>query len=69
MSIMIWKVLRRLPKPLLLVLLFFVLAAVGARLARIVSKGWPAAAGLAALIPDLRCCPASSWPAASPVKR
>jgi len=41
----------------------------GARLARIVSKGWPAAAGLAALIPDLRCCPASSWPAASPVKR
>jgi hypothetical protein len=28
MSIMIWKILRRLPKPLLLVLLFFVLAAV-----------------------------------------
>ncbi len=28
MSIMVWKVLRRLPKPLLLVLLFFLLAAV-----------------------------------------
>jgi len=41
----------------------------GARLASVVSKGWPAAAGLAALIPDLRRCPASSWPAASPVKR
>ena len=28
MSIMVWKILRRLPKPMLLVLLFFVLAAV-----------------------------------------
>ncbi len=28
MSFMFWKVLRRLPKPVLLVLLFFVLAAV-----------------------------------------
>ena len=28
MSIMVWKILRRLPKPLLLVLLFFLLAAV-----------------------------------------
>jgi hypothetical protein len=28
MSIMIWKILRRLPKPLLLVLMFFLLAAV-----------------------------------------
>jgi hypothetical protein len=28
MSIIVWKVLRRLPKPLLLALLFFVLAAV-----------------------------------------
>jgi hypothetical protein len=28
MSIVVWKLLRRLPKPMLLVLLFFVLAAV-----------------------------------------
>jgi hypothetical protein len=28
MSIMVWKIMRRLPKPMLLVLLFFVLAAV-----------------------------------------
>jgi len=28
MSIVVWKVMRRLPKPLLLVLLFFLLAAV-----------------------------------------
>jgi hypothetical protein len=28
MSFMVWKIMRRLPKPLLLVLLFFVLAAV-----------------------------------------
>ena len=28
MSFMFWKVMRRLPKPLLLVLLFFILAAV-----------------------------------------
>jgi hypothetical protein len=28
MSIMVWKIMRILPKPLLLVLLFFVLAAV-----------------------------------------
>lgn len=28
MSIMVWKIIRRLPKPMLLVLLFFVLAAV-----------------------------------------
>jgi hypothetical protein len=28
MSIMVWQVLRRLPKPLLLALLFFLLAAV-----------------------------------------
>ncbi len=28
MSIMVWKVMRRMPKPLLLVFLFFVLAAV-----------------------------------------
>ena len=28
MSFMIWKIMRRLPKPLLLVLLFFVLVAV-----------------------------------------
>jgi hypothetical protein len=28
MSIMAWKIMRRLPKPLLLVLLFFLLAAV-----------------------------------------
>ncbi len=28
MSIVVWKVMRRLPKPLLLLLLFFVLAAV-----------------------------------------
>jgi hypothetical protein len=28
MSIMVWKILRRLPKPLLLVFMFFLLAAV-----------------------------------------
>ena len=28
MSIVVWKVMRRLPKPLLLVLLFFLMAAV-----------------------------------------
>jgi hypothetical protein len=28
MTIMVWKIIRRLPKPMLLVLLFFVLAAV-----------------------------------------
>jgi hypothetical protein len=28
MSIMVWKIMRRLPKPMLLVLLFFLLAAV-----------------------------------------
>ena len=28
MSIMVWKLMRRLPKPLLLVMLFFLLAAV-----------------------------------------
>jgi hypothetical protein len=28
MSIVVWKVMRRLPKPLLLLLLFFVMAAV-----------------------------------------
>jgi hypothetical protein len=28
MSFMVWKIMRRLPKPLLLVLLFFLLAAV-----------------------------------------
>jgi hypothetical protein len=28
MSIMVWKILRRLPKPMLLVLLFFALGAV-----------------------------------------
>lgn len=28
MSIMVWKIIRRLPKPMLLVLLFFMLAAI-----------------------------------------